>query len=191
MPSIDMKTGLGIAAAAMAALLAASCATLGEDESARGAPQIDGLGTSTFPVTAREEEAKALFHRGMLLAYAFEHEEAARAFRAAAALDPSCAMCAWGVAWALGPNINQPERRNVREIRRYLARAQAAAPGASPLEQALIQAMAVRYRSADESTQKTAEATAASMCTTSREARDADPLELAYAQEMTGVLQRY
>jgi hypothetical protein len=53
----------------------------------------------------------------LLLAYAFEHQEAARAFRAAAARDPSCAICAWGAAWALGPNINQPERRNEREIR--------------------------------------------------------------------------
>ncbi len=191
MRSIRIRTGFGIATVVLAALVAVSCATLGEDEAARGAPQIEGLGRSTFPVTARDEEAKALFHRGLLLAYAFEHQEAARAFRAAAARDPSCAMCAWGVAWALGPNINQSERRNVREIRVYVARAQAAAPGASPLEQALIRAMAVRYRSADESTQKAAEATAASMCTTSGEARDADPLELAYAQEMTGVLQRY
>jgi tetratricopeptide (TPR) repeat protein len=191
MQSISMKTGLGIAAAAVAALLAASCATLGEEDAARGAPQIDGLGRSTFPVTARDEETKALFHSGLLLAYAFEHQEAARAFRAAAARDASCAMCAWGVAWALGPNINQAERRNVREIRRYVALAQSAAPGTTPLEQALIRAMSVRYRSADGATQKASEAIAASMCTTSREERDFDPLDLAYAQEMTAVLQRY
>lgn len=190
MQSISLKTASAVAAAAIAALLAVSCAMLGQDE-ARDAPQIDGLGRSTFPVTARDAETRALFHRGLLLAYAFEHEEAARAFRAAAARDPSCAMCAWGVAWALGPNINQPDRRNVREIRTYVAKAQAAAPGATPLEQALIRAMSVRYRSADESTQKAAEAMAASMCTTSRAERDADPLELAYAREMTEVLQHY
>jgi tetratricopeptide (TPR) repeat protein len=191
MQALSVKSGLGIAAAAVAALFAVSCATLGEDEAARGAPLIDGLGHSEFPVTARDAETKALFHRGLLLTYAFEHQEAARAFRAAAARDPGCAMCAWGVAWALGPNINRPERSNVREIRVYIAQAQAAAPGATPLEQALIRAMSVRYRTADESTQKAAEAMAASMCTTSRSVRDVDPLELAYAREMTDVLQRY
>src|SRR5512134_2896667 len=104
MQSIRVKTGFGIATAVLVALVGVSCATLGEDEAARGAPQIEGLGRSTFPVTAREEEAKALFDRALLPAYALEHGDAARAFRAAAALDPSCEMCAWGVAWALGPN---------------------------------------------------------------------------------------
>lgn len=175
---------------AVCAALAASCSTLGEDDAARGAPQIDGLGRSEFAVTALDAETKALFHRGLLLAYAFEHREAARAFRAAAARDPDCAMCAWGVAWALGPNINQPERRNQREIRGYIAKAQAAAPRATPVEQALVRALAVRYRSADEPVQKAAEAMA-TICTSSGSAREVDPLELAYAAEMTEVLKRF
>lgn len=68
-------------------------------------------------------------------------------FRAALARDPSCAMCAWGVAYALGPNINNPSRGPVQDIRRYVLLAQQAAAKAAttPLERALIGAMAVRY----------------------------------------------
>ena len=47
-----------------------------------------GLGTSTFKVTARDEQARAWFAQGLLLTYAFEHGEATRVFRAALARDP-------------------------------------------------------------------------------------------------------
>jgi hypothetical protein len=55
---------------------------------------MPGLGTSTFKVTAHDEQARAWFAQGLLLSYAFEHAEAARVFRAALARDPGCAMCA-------------------------------------------------------------------------------------------------
>jgi hypothetical protein len=41
-------------------------------------------------------------------------------FKAALAQDPACAMCAWGVAWQLGPNINSTGRAQVAEALRYL-----------------------------------------------------------------------
>ena len=44
----------------------------------------------------------------MRLTFGFNHAEAARAFRAAQQLDPGCAMCYWGEALVLGPNINAP-----------------------------------------------------------------------------------
>ena len=47
--------------------------------------------------------------------------EAVRAFKAALALDPTCALCAWGVAWQLGPIINTPARGDLREAQRYTA----------------------------------------------------------------------
>lgn len=121
-------------------LLALSCSTLsdGEREAHKGAPTIDGIGSNAFPVTAADAEARRLFHQGMQLLYAFEQPEAARSFRTAWAKDPSCAMCAWGVAYALGPNINQTERQNLPEIRRYIERAQAASGKATPLEQSLV-----------------------------------------------------
>src|SRR5215470_14645811 len=105
----------------------------GEREATRGAPTIVDTGTSTFAVTAQDDEARRLFRQGLQLDYAFEHAEAARAFRAAFARDATCAMCAWGVAYALSPKINAPERRNEAEIRRYLARARAAASNTTPI----------------------------------------------------------
>ena len=40
------------------------------------------------------------------MAFAFNHAESIRSFKAAQKLDPGCAMCFWGEALALGPNIN-------------------------------------------------------------------------------------
>ena len=177
--------------AAIGSVLLAACANPATDADKAGAPTIDGFGAASFVPTARQPEARRLFQQGLLLSYGFEHTEAARSFRTAWALDASCAMCAWGVAYALGPNINQPERSNVGEIRRYLAHARAAAGGATPREQALIEALSVRYGVADEAVQQAEAARAASYCTTLRKEREVDPLEIAYATAMTGVVARF
>ena len=59
-------------------------------------------------------EAQKFFDQGLILVYGFNHDEAARAFRRAAELDPRMAMAQWGLALALGPNYNEtsisPER---------------------------------------------------------------------------------
>ena len=94
--------------AAIGSVLLAACANPATDADKAGAPTIDGFGAASFVPTARQPEARRLFQQGLLLSYGFEHTEAARSFRTAWALDASCAMCAWGVAYALGPNINQP-----------------------------------------------------------------------------------
>src|SRR2546428_12244572 len=72
------------------------------------APLYDNLGSHRHPITTSSAEAQKYFDQGFTLSYAFNHAEAIRAFRQAEALDPSCAMCEWGVAFALGPNINAP-----------------------------------------------------------------------------------
>ena len=72
------------------------------------APQLDGLGTHTMPITTTEPMAQRYFDQGIALAYGFNHAEAARSFRAAQQIDPKCAMCYWGEALVLGPNINAP-----------------------------------------------------------------------------------
>ena len=152
---MPIKRSLSVMAAAS---LLASCATLDNTPPATTITPMPGLGTATFAVTAKDEQVRAWFAQGLQLLWAFEHTEAVRVFRATLARDPSCAMCAWGVAYALGPNINNPDRGPVRQIRHYIERAQAAAPGATPLERALIQAMAVRYGRAPEKEQKALEA---------------------------------
>ncbi len=180
---------------AVSAALLAACASLEDQSPATAIAPMAGLGASTFQVTATDEQARAWFAQGLLLSYAFEHGEAARVFRAALARDPSCAMCAWGVAYALGPNINNADRGPVRDIRRFIARAQQAAAGASAKERALINAMAVRYGHADERAQQTYQALGSAMCSSRKpdpgKDRKVDPQELAYAAAMTDVLRQF
>lgn len=176
---------------AVFSMLIVACASIEDDPPARSIAPMPGLGTSTFKVTARDAQAQAWFAQGLLLTYAFEHREAANVFRAALARDPGCAMCAWGVAYALGPNINNPERGPVRDIRRFIARAQQAAAGATPAERALIDAMAVRYGAADERAQKAYEAMGSAMCSTRKTERKIDPQELAYAAAMDEVVRKF
>src|SRR6266446_2568174 len=66
-----------------------------------------GLGSLHHPVSTNNPEAQRFFDQGLSLVFAFNHDEAIRSFKRAAALDPQMAMAWWGVALALGPNINQ------------------------------------------------------------------------------------
>ena len=73
-----------------------------------GAPLFDNLGDHHHPITTGVAQTQAYFDQGVRLMFAFNHAEAIRSFREAARLDPHCAMCWWGIAYALGPNINLP-----------------------------------------------------------------------------------
>jgi tetratricopeptide (TPR) repeat protein len=59
-------------------------------------------------ITTTNPQAQRYFNQGLILSYGFNHAEAARSFRAAQQLDPNCAICYWGEALVLGPNINAP-----------------------------------------------------------------------------------
>ena len=86
------------------------------ESEARPVSLMDGYGDLRHPVSTRNPEAQRFFDQGLRLAYAFNYEEAVRSFRRAAELDPDCAMAYWGVALALGPNINldvDPEREKL------------------------------------------------------------------------------
>jgi tetratricopeptide (TPR) repeat protein len=109
-------------------------------------PLWDGLGTVTYRITTSSAAAQAYFNQGLRLAYAFNHGEAQRAFRKAQKLDPGCAMCFWGEALVLGPNINLPmPEEAVAPAFAAAQKAQALAAKASPRERALIAALSVRY----------------------------------------------
>ena len=71
-------------------------------------PKIEGINCHHRAVTTSSKEAQKRFDEGLVLCYAFMHEEAFRRFEAAAQLDSSCAMAYWGMALCLGPNINNP-----------------------------------------------------------------------------------
>ena len=68
-------------------------------------PLFSNLGTLHHQVTATPI-AERYFDQGLRLMYAFNHEEAINSFREGLRIDPKCAMCHWGIAMALGPNIN-------------------------------------------------------------------------------------
>src|SRR5690242_4786290 len=62
------------------------------------------LGGYARPVTTSSARAQTWFTRGLLWAYAFNHEEAVTCFEHAIEADPGCALAHWGLAYALGPN---------------------------------------------------------------------------------------
>ena len=65
------------------------------------------LGSYRRPVTTASPEAQTWFDRGLLWCYGFNHEEAVRCFERAAEADPGCAMAYWGIAYAVGPQLQQ------------------------------------------------------------------------------------
>jgi tetratricopeptide (TPR) repeat protein len=124
---------------------AASSASPGADIS----PLLGNLGSHHHPITTSSELAQRYFDEGMILTFGFNHGEAIRSFRDAITLDPSCAMCHWGVALALGPNINAAmEPAVVPDALAALEKAIELAPAASPAEQVYIKALSTRYSSA-------------------------------------------
>jgi tetratricopeptide (TPR) repeat protein len=107
---------------------------------------LPGLGSHGRKITTSSALAQRFFDQGLNLAYAFNHAEALRSFREAARLDPSCAMCHWGIAYVLGPNINaaMDPASNV-EAHAAAKRAQQLAGAARVSERGLIDAISVRY----------------------------------------------
>jgi tetratricopeptide (TPR) repeat protein len=90
--------------------------------------------------------AQRYFDQGLRLAYGFNHDAAGRAFAEAARLDPACAMCAWGQALVLGPNINLPmPAEAAAPAAKFAVQAQRLAGHARPVDRALIEALAKRY----------------------------------------------
>jgi tetratricopeptide (TPR) repeat protein len=126
-----------------------SCAAPEKQESkARVAtePLFENLGSLQHPITSKEPLAQQYFDQGIRLVYAFNHEEAIRSFEQAARLDPDAAMAYWGIALALGPNINAPMQRE-QKPRAYEAiqKARAHAARVTARERDYIDALTVRY----------------------------------------------
>lgn len=143
-----------------------------------GAPLLDGLGDFTYPISSDVPGVQRYFDQGMIMAAGFNHAEGVRAFRAAQRLDPDCAMCFWGEALAIGPNINvtskgkaimMPEERKTAFT--AVQRAQSLSSTVTDKERDLINAQAARYNGDAES--------------------DREPLDLAYANAMRQVAEKY
>jgi len=105
-----------------------------------------GLGRLHHPIATRNADAQRFFDQGLTLVYGFNHDEAIRAFERAAELDPASPMPHWGIALALGPNINldvDPAREQAAfDAARRAVRLAAHAPSR---ERAYVDAIAKRY----------------------------------------------
>jgi tetratricopeptide (TPR) repeat protein len=110
------------------------------------APLYANLGTHRYEITTNNPQAQRYFNQGLRLAWAFNHAEAIRSFEEAERLDQSCAMCAWGIAFAYGPNINAAmDAASSHRASDAIQRALNKSRQASPRERALIEALAARY----------------------------------------------
>ena len=107
---------------------------------------MTGMGNLHHEIATKSEEAQKFFDQGLTFIYAFNHDEAIRSFKRAAELDPNSPMPLWGIALALGPNINldvDPEREQaayaaVEEALKLTGSAPAA-------ERAYVTALLTRY----------------------------------------------
>jgi tetratricopeptide (TPR) repeat protein len=136
-------------------------------------PLYDGLGSYTRKITTKSVEAQKYFDQGINFYFGFNHGAALRAFQAAETLDPGCAMNYWGAALACDGDINfpgfLPGMADLAWKQLQLAREHAV--DASPVEQALIEALASRYAE--------------------HEPDDRSSLDQAYADAMRAVWKKY
>jgi tetratricopeptide (TPR) repeat protein len=109
-------------------------------------PLYDNLGTYHMAITTRSPAAQRYFDQGLRLTYGFNHDEAIKSYREGIREDSTCAMCWWGVAYALGPNINVPmDTAAVRPAWEAVQQAVKLAPLVSDRERAYIRALQARY----------------------------------------------
>jgi tetratricopeptide (TPR) repeat protein len=177
---------LHICCIAVLAVLLAACGRQDANDSSgvtdlatrAGAPLFDGMGNHHHPITTSSPDAQRYFDQGLVIDFAFNHAESARSFRAAQKLDPECAMCYWGEALALGPNINVTSDGKVvmSDEERHLAfaaisKAVALKDKVSEAERDYIDALATRYNG-DPTT-------------------DRSPLDMAYANAMRELYKKY
>jgi len=107
---------------------------------------FDNLGSLHHPITTTSEQAQRYFDQGLRLVYAFNHEEAIRSFEVAIQQDPQAAMPYWGIALALGPNINRPmDKTHERRAVEMVQKARQLVDHKTRGEHAYIEALTARY----------------------------------------------
>ncbi|NRF39486.1 lipopolysaccharide assembly protein LapB [Pedobacter foliorum] len=140
--------------------------------SGRKAPMLKGLQGINFKISTTDQQVQDYFNQGMMLAYGFNHAEAARSLYEATRLDSACAMAYWGFAYVLGPNYNGGmEKDNFQRAYDATLKAQQLAHNCTPKEKALITALATRYAV--------------------QPPPDRKPLDIAYAAAMKKVYHQY
>lgn len=106
------------------------------------------MGQVYHPVSTQSKEAQEAFDQGLLAIYAFNHDEAYRLFKQASEKDPDLAMAYWGMALALGENINRPMTpEHAKEAEELVQKALYLGKKASSNEYDYILALDKRYSS--------------------------------------------
>ncbi|PWV51680.1 lipopolysaccharide assembly protein LapB [Chitinophaga sp. S165] len=140
--------------------------------SGKKAPKFDGLKGIDFNISTSNKEAQEYFNQGMMLAYGFNHAEAARSFYEATRLDSTCAMAYWGYAYVLGPNYNAGmEDDNYQLAYKAAVKAESLSKKSTQKEIALIKALTSRYAP--------------------KPPADRKPLDIAYAAAMKKVYDQF
>jgi tetratricopeptide (TPR) repeat protein len=137
------------------------------------APLFEGLGDLDYPISTDDTLVQRYFNQGLILAYGFNHAEAARSFYYATRLDPNCAMAFWAYAYVLGPNYNAGMESDNYE-RAYKAITEAtklSKKNTTEKERGLIEALSKRY--------------------VKEAVEDRSPLDLAYAYAMKELYAKY
>lgn len=106
------------------------------------------LGSFEQKVSAKTPEGKTWFQRGLVMCYGFNHEEAIRCFEKAIQAEPDMPMAYWGLAYAMGPNINNLEisTDQIAQAAQLLKLAQLHLDRTSEIEKQLILALSKRYQ---------------------------------------------
>ncbi|MBN8575380.1 MAG: hypothetical protein J0L66_00480 [Cytophagales bacterium] len=124
-------------------LFAISCT---EKQPTFQAPLLKNIGDYSGPVTTQSKYAQQFFNQGIIMANNFNHTEAERSFREAVRLDSTFAMGWWGIAYVLGPNFNSAANMGtIQEIRNAITKAVGLMDNAADWEQALIQAIQIKF----------------------------------------------
>ena len=130
------------------------CTAMGPASTANEMPSfqmpIDLIPTATgsheWQISTQNPRAQAYFNQGMQLRWAYNMDEAAQSMAEARRIDPECAMCYWGEAFALGSFLNQGmSAEKAPHAHAAIERAAALAGNATDLERDLIRAAQVRY----------------------------------------------
>lgn len=156
------------------------------------APLFDNLGSFYRPVSTKIPLAQRFFDQGMVLYYGFEWGESVRSFSEAVRLDPTCGMCYWGVALALGSKINAPlSGHEYQDAKNAIEKALSLKKYETSIEQDYIKALSLRFQHAPKKVIPKGSGTFS--CHISNEITDVSSKKeiLAYSQAMIQLIKKY
>ena len=106
---------------------------------------LPGSGNHHWKISSASDSAQFYFDQGINTYYGFHIIESLASFKKAARFDPKNPMVWWGLALALGPNINDVGYAASAEALTALEKAKIYMLQGTTLEKMLIRAMSVRY----------------------------------------------